>query len=69
MHMRSLGRVKLCTGCVPNHCFKSTVKSMVKIDEGTYLCIEISDDKKREGAKLEHHRSRPAEEWAIVVPR
>jgi hypothetical protein len=33
---------------------------MVKIDGGTYLCIEISEDKKREGAKLEDHRSRPA---------
>lgn len=42
---------------------------MVKIDEGIYLCIEISDDKNREGAKLEDQRSRPAEKWAIVVPR
>jgi hypothetical protein len=42
---------------------------MAKIDEGTYLCIEISDDKKREGSKVEDHRSRPAEKWAIVVPR
>ena len=69
MHMRSLRRVYFCTGCEPNHCFKRTVKPMAKIDEGTYLCIEISDDKKREGAKVEDHRSRPAEKWAIVVPR
>jgi hypothetical protein len=46
---------------VPNHCFKSIVKPVVKIDGGTYLCIEVSDDKKREGAKLEDHRSRLAE--------
>ena len=69
MHMRSLGRVYLCTGCMPNYCFKSAEKPMVKIDEGTYFCIEISGDKKGEGAKLEDHISRPAEKWAIVVPR
>jgi hypothetical protein len=59
--MRSLGKVYFCTGRVPNHCFKSIVKPVVKIDGGTYLCIEVSDDKKREGAKLEDHRSRLAE--------
>ena len=46
MHMRSFGRVYLCTGCMPNNCFKSAVEPMVRIDEGTYFCIEISGDKR-----------------------
>jgi hypothetical protein len=33
---------------------------MVKIDGVTYLCIDISDDKQREGEEVKDHRSRPA---------
>ena len=65
---RALERVYFCTGCVPKYYFKSEVKPVVKMGGETFLSIKISDDNKRDGAKLEDYRLRPAEKWAIVVP-
>jgi hypothetical protein len=65
---RALERVYCCTGCVPNYNLKSVVIPMVKMGGETFLSIKISDDNKRDGAKLEDYRLRPAEKWAIVVP-
>ena len=67
MATRALERVYFCTGCVPNYCFKSAVKPMVKMSGEAFLSIKISDDNKRDGAKPEDYRLRPAEKWAIVV--
>ena len=52
---------------MPNYCFKSVVKPMVKMSGEAFLSIKISDDNKRDGAKPEDYRLRPAEKWAIVV--
>ena len=65
---RALERVYFCTGCVPKYYSKSEVKPVVKMGGETFLSIKISDDNKRDGAKLEDYRLRPAEKWAIVVP-
>ena len=53
---------------MPNYNLKSVVIPMVKMGGETFLSIKISDDNKRDGAKLEDYRLRPAEKWAIVVP-
>ena len=53
---------------MPKYYFKSEVKPVVKMGGETFLSIKISDDNKRDGAKLEDYRLRPAEKWAIVVP-
>ena len=65
---RALERVYCCTGCVTNYNLKSVVIPMVKMGGETFLSIKISDDNKRDGAKPEDYRLRPAEKWAIVVP-